>query len=227
MGNIPKNGINFIINLKHILLEEFTNTDVSFETLPKFESVLMQPLNGGYLNVVYMGNAVFTIILSIATLIFLWVKEESGPLILPTVGATISVIALLFWVSTIGFRKKGYALREKDILFQRGILSTTTTVIPLSRIQHVALHEGFFSRMYQLSELQIYTAGGSSSDLHIPGLPKEQAEQMKTFLLQKINGSAELVVVDFVPAAEGIDQPVSIQTINEDDSQPQNENHAG
>ena len=40
--------------------------------------------------------------------------------------------------------------------------------------------------MYQLSELQIYTAGGSSSDMHISGLQKEEAERIKSFLLTKI-----------------------------------------
>ena len=189
-------------------MEEFTNNSVSFETLPKFESVPLQPLNRDYLNVVYIGNAVFAILLSMGTLIFLWVKEESQPLILPIVGATSMVIALLFWLSTISFRKKGYALREKDILFQKGILSRTTTVIPFSRIQHVALHEGFFSRMYQLSELQIYTAGGSSSDLHIPGLPKEQAEQMKTFLLQKITPIVETSTPDSLLAEETLEKQV-------------------
>lgn len=170
-------------------MEEFTNNSVSFETLPKFESVTLQPLNRDYLNVIYMGNALFAILLSIAALVFLWVKEDSKDLILPVLGSKIVFIILLFWLSTISFRKKGYALREKDIVYQKGIISTTTTVIPFSRIQHVALHEGFFSRMYQLSELQIYTAGGSSSDLHIPGLPKEQAEQIKTFLLQEIDAN--------------------------------------
>jgi membrane protein YdbS with pleckstrin-like domain len=206
-------------------LEEFTNNPVSFETLPKFESVPLQPLNRDYLNVVYIGNAVFAILLSIGTLIFLWVKEESQPLILPTVGATVILIALLFWLSTISFRKKGYALREKDILFQKGILSRTTTVIPFSRIQHVALHEGFFSRMYQLSELQIYTAGGSSSDLHIPGLPKEQAEQMKTFLLQKITPIVETSTPDSLLAEETLEkqviespaQEVETKSLNEKD----------
>ncbi|WP_396172531.1 PH domain-containing protein [Flavobacterium sp.] len=206
-------------------MEEFTNNPVSFETLPKFESVPLQPLNRDYLNVVYIGNTVFAILLSIGTLIFLWVKEESQPLILPTVGATVILIALLFWLSTISFRKKGYALREKDILFQKGILSRTTTVIPFSRIQHVALHEGFFSRMYQLSELQIYTAGGSSSDLHIPGLPKEQAEQMKTFLLQKITPIVETSTPDSLLAEEILEkqviespaQEVETKSLNEKD----------
>jgi membrane protein YdbS with pleckstrin-like domain len=204
-------------------LEEFTNNSVSFETLPKFESVPLQPLNRDYLNVVYIGNAVFAILLSIGTLIFLWVKEESQPLILPTVGATVLVIALLFWLSTISFRKKGYALREKDILFQKGILSRTTTVIPFSRIQHVALHEGFFSRMYQLSELQIYTAGGSSSDLHIPGLPKEQAEQMKTFLLQKITPIVETSTPDSLLKEEILGKQVIEAPTQEEETKLLNE----
>lgn len=208
-------------------MEEFTNNTVSFEKLPKFETVPLQSLNRDYLNVVYMGNAVFAVLLSIGALVFLWLKEDSHSLILPVLGTKILVIALLFWLSTIGFRKKGYAMREKDILFQKGILSTTTTVIPFSRIQHVALHEGFFSRMYQLSELQIYTAGGSSSDLHIPGLPKEQAEQMKTFLLQKINISAEATLDEAVSSDEAIDQPVARIISTSDDSEPLNENHAG
>lgn len=210
-----------------MLLEKFTNKTVSFETLPKFESVPLQPLNKDYLNVVYMGNAVFAVLLSIGTLLFLWIKDDSQHLILPVLGTKILVIALLFWLSTIGFRKKGYALRDKDILFQKGILSTTTTVIPFNRIQHVALHEGFFSRMYHLSELQIYTAGGSSSDLHIPGLPKEQAEQMKTFLLQKINTKAEEMAADALQKEAVTEEPVREIVETQDDTEPQNENHAG
>ena len=205
-------------------MEEFTNNPISFDSLPKFESVPLQPLNKDYLNVVYIGNALFAVLLSTGALVFLWVKEDSHHLILPVLGTIIVVIALLFWLSTIGFRKKGYALREKDILFQKGILSTTTTVIPFNRIQHVALHEGFFSRMYHLSELQIYTAGGSSSDLHIPGLPKEQAEQMKTFLLQKITAIGETKANDSFLEEVVIEKPVTESTEKQEESQPLNEN---
>jgi membrane protein YdbS with pleckstrin-like domain len=206
-------------------LEEFTNNPVSFETLPKFESVPLQPLNSDYLNVVYIGNSIFTILLSVGVLIFLWVKKDNASLILPVLAAYVLIIGLLFWLSNIGFRKKGYALREKDILFQKGILSTTTTVIPFSRIQHVALHEGFLSRMYHLSELQIYTAGGSSSDLHIPGLPKEQAEQMKTFLLQKITPIVEVSSVDSFSKEEEIEKPAVASIEMQEEKKPLDENN--
>jgi membrane protein YdbS with pleckstrin-like domain len=168
-------------------LEDFTNSTVSFDTLPKFESVPFQSLNKNYLNVVYLSNAIFSVFLAVGLTLMIIFNDFVRDNVVLWVAALVGVIALLFWLSNIIFRKKGYALREKDILFRKGILSTTTTVIPFNRIQHVALHEGVFSRMYQLSELQIFTAGGSSSDLHIPGLPKEEAERIKSFLLNNIN----------------------------------------
>ncbi|PKP17335.1 MAG: hypothetical protein CVU07_04355 [Bacteroidetes bacterium HGW-Bacteroidetes-23] len=167
-------------------MEEFTNSTVSFDSLPKFESVPFKPLNKNYLNVVYISNAIFSLVLAVGLTLFILFNETVRENVILWISILVLLIALLFWTSNISFRKKGYALREKDILFRKGILSTTTTIIPFNRIQHVALYEGFFSRMYQLSELQVYTAGGSSSDLHIPGLPKEEAESIKSFLLNKI-----------------------------------------
>jgi membrane protein YdbS with pleckstrin-like domain len=193
-----KNGFhNHLINKA---LEEFTNSTVSFDALPKFESVPFQPLNKNYLNVVYLSNAIFSVVLAVGLTLFILFNEYVRENVIIWIVLLMGTIALLFWLSTVSFRKKGYALREKDVLFRKGILSTTTTVIPFNRIQHVAMHEGVFSRMYQLSELQVYTAGGSSSDLHIPGLPKEEAEQIKSFLLNKIE------VLDSEPTV--IEQPI-------------------
>jgi uncharacterized protein len=167
-------------------LEDFHNEVVSFDSLPKFESVAFTPLHRDYLNVIYIINSIIAIVFSIAVGLFLFFIDDSRIFLFPMIGVLILFIGLLFWLGTLGFRKKGYALREKDILYKKGIIATTTTIIPFNRIQHVALHEGVLDRMYDLSELQIYTAGGSSSDLSIVGLPKELAERIKTFLLNKI-----------------------------------------
>jgi hypothetical protein len=82
--------------------------------------------------------------------------------------------------------KKGYAFRTHDVLFRSGIIATNTTIIPYNRVQHVALHEGFYSRFFGLAEIQVFTAGGSSSDIHIPGIEKERAENIKQLLMGKI-----------------------------------------
>lgn len=176
-------------------MKEFTNTTVSFDTLPEFESVPFKPLNKHYLNVVYISNAIFSVLLATGLTLLILFNETVRENVILWVTLLVVLIVLLFWLSNISFRKKGYALREKDVLFRRGILSTTTTAIPFNRIQHVALHEGVFSRMYQLSELQVFTAGGSSSDLRVPGLPREEAERIKLFLLNQVEVLEESTVL--------------------------------
>ncbi len=57
--------------------------------------------------------------------------------------------------------------------------------IPFNRIQHTEISRGPIERKYELSTLKIYTAGGSTSDLSIPGLEAEEAEQLKEFVAKK------------------------------------------
>lgn len=167
-------------------MEDFHNELVSFDSLPKFESVTFTPLHRDYLNVVYISNSIMAVFVLIAVGTFLLFNEGSREFMFPILAVLLFFITFLFWFGTLSFRKKGYALREKDIVFQSGVIAITTTIIPFNRIQHVALHEGVLDRMYDLCELQIYTAGGSTSDLVIIGLTKENAEKIKTFLLSKI-----------------------------------------
>ncbi|WP_164975394.1 PH domain-containing protein [Flavobacterium piscinae] len=207
-------------------MEEFTNSTVSFDALPKVESVSFQPLNKNYLNVVYLSNAIFSVVLAVGLTFFILFNDFVRENVIIWIALLVGTIALQFWLSTVSFRKKGYALREKDILFRKGILSTTTTVIPFNRIQHVALHEGVFSRMYQLTELQVYTAGGSSSDLHIPGLPKEEAERIKSFLLNKITVLENVSsVIEESIVSEGVKEEIqaAIHMIEENPSDSENE----
>jgi hypothetical protein len=127
-------------------------------------------------------------VLILAPIIFSLIKPElfSGRIWL-IIGILVPLVsALLIVSSVIGFRKKGFAFRDHDVLFRYGILATNTTIIPYNRIQHVSLHEGLVSRYFGLARIEIFTAGGSSSDLEIPGIKKEQAENIKQLLMGKI-----------------------------------------
>lgn len=85
----------------------------------------------------------------------------------------------------IGFRKKQYALRERDIIYRHGVIWRSNTVIPFNRVQHAEVSQGPLDRLFNLSRLRIYTAGGSSSDLSIPGLLPYDAERIKHFILNR------------------------------------------
>jgi hypothetical protein len=77
--------------------------------------------------------------------------------------------------------------REHDAIYKSGVISQTTTIIPYKRIQHVALHQGLFSRYFKLASLEMFTAGGSSTDLEINGLTLEDAQRYKIWIIQKID----------------------------------------
>jgi membrane protein YdbS with pleckstrin-like domain len=103
-------------------------------------------------------------------------------------GIAISIlISLSYPLAKLSFNNKGFAFRIHDAIYKEGLISETTTIIPFNRVQHVALHQGFISRKLGLASIELFTAGGSSSDIEIPGLQLEQAQKIKNLVSQKIN----------------------------------------
>lgn len=168
-------------------MENFTNSSIDITQLPRFETVEFQKLQSNYWNVLVINRILVFLFLGIAigVLFFLVDEDITDELIYSSI--TIGVLFIVtFILSRIAFLKKGYAFREHDVLFKHGIISTDTIIIPYNRVQHVALHEGWLSRYFGLATIEIFTAGGSSSDIEIPGIEKEQAEKIKQLLMGKI-----------------------------------------
>lgn len=167
-------------------MENFTNTTIDTTQLPRFEEVQFSKLHPDYLKVILINTIIMFVIFGIATGFLFYFNEEiaDAGLYVAIGFAVLIVITVLF--SRIGFKKRGFAFREHDVLFQSGVIATKTIVIPYNRVQHVALHEGVVSRYFGLAKVEIFTAGGSSSDIEIPGIEKEQAENIKQLLMGKI-----------------------------------------
>jgi membrane protein YdbS with pleckstrin-like domain len=169
-------------------MENFSNETIDITQLPKFEEVTFTNLHPKYIRVVLINLAIIIGILILAPVLTSIIKPElfSGDvwLLLGVLIPLLSILIIVFLI--IGFKKKGFAFREHDVLFRHGIIATNTIIIPYNRIQHVALHEGMVSRYFGLAKIEIFTAGGSSSDIEIPGIEKEQAENIKQLLMGKI-----------------------------------------
>lgn len=167
-------------------MENFTNETIDTTQLPKFEEVPMAALHPDYWKVTAITLGIVFAVLGIALALavgFVGELRAYGTR-LGTVWLILTLLSFVF--SFIAFRKKAFAFRNHDVLFRHGIIATTTIVIPYNRIQHVALHEGFVSRLFGLATIGIFTAGGSSSDIEIPGIEKQQAENIKQLLMGKI-----------------------------------------
>ncbi len=167
-------------------MENFTNDLIDTTQLPQFETVTYTPLHPNYWKVTLINLVIVFVILwsiLIANMIFndALAPYKWQPI---AIGSIITMLILLF--SRMAFLKKGFAFRQHDVLFRRGIIATNIIVIPYNRIQHVASHEGLLSRYFGLSKIEIFTAGASSSDIGIPGIEKEQAESIKQLLMGKI-----------------------------------------
>ncbi|MFW5831618.1 MAG: PH domain-containing protein [Prolixibacteraceae bacterium] len=170
-------------------MENFTNSVILPENLPELKPADFRGLHRNYLTILFVRIAVVFLFLAGGFVVFfLFAKENFASYVFYLVAAGIVFItAYLVVVTILGFPRKGYLLREKDVSYQHGLITHTVTSVPLNRIQHVEVSQGVLAKILNLSAVKIYTAGGTSSDLFIPGLQTDEAQKLKHFLSDKIN----------------------------------------
>lgn len=169
--------------------EEFSNQVILPELLAPIEVQEFEALEKKYKLINQIGAA---LILFIAlTIFFLSIQFSTGDIpILVSMGIPsifILIFILRFVLVILGFPKKGYLLRKHDVSFRSGLLIYKLTTIPFNRIQHVEVSQNMIEKSFGLSRVKIFTAGGSVSDLAIPGLLPDKAHQIESFLLSKVS----------------------------------------
>lgn len=167
-------------------MEQYVNDPIDMDTLPKFEEIELSPIHPLYLNVIWISFAIFYGIITIGAGVAFYFIDAIQEYWLPVAIVYIVIVLLSIITSLINFRNKGYAFRTQDAIYRSGAISITTTIIPYNRVQHVALHEGILSRIFNLATIEIFTAGGHKSDIQIDGIEKKQAEKIKQLLMGKI-----------------------------------------
>ena len=170
-------------------MNEFTNNPIDIAQLPKFEEVELKGLNPKYITVLLFNFSLLLILVigGFSTLFYFKQDAFSNTIWMAILVGLVLFLAGLVVFTKFSFQKKGYAFREHDAIYKSGLISETTTIIPFNRVQHVALHQGFISRKLGLASIELFTAGGSSSDLEIPGLLLADAQIIKNLVSQKIN----------------------------------------
>lgn len=168
-------------------MQDFTNEIIDIDQLPKYEEVTLTSPHPKYWNVMVINICVIFLISGLALTTFLVLNKLIKPYLYPILIAYLIVLVVTFILYYLSFKKRGFTLREKDVIYKKGIIAESTTVIPLNRIQHVALDEGLFSRFYGLATLQVYTASGISGHIFIAGIPIEKAKTIKEALVKRLD----------------------------------------
>lgn len=109
----------------------------------------------------------------------------AGRMLLTWLPVVFWALLALFWVPR-RYHYTGYLLREHDIHLRTGALWRQTTSVTLNRVQHIEISQGPLERSLGCCRLLIYTAGGAGQDLSIPGLDTDSAEQIRAWVLDRI-----------------------------------------
>ena len=169
------------------MTDSFQN--LSIDSFPDISKITFKPIEKTYLKVILMN--VFVVFLVIFIGLFFLLKyqvDEDIYELVPYFYIGLAVIFLsILSIKIIGFKKRKYAVREKDISYKSGIFFKKMTTVPFTRIQHIEVDEGPISRFFKLASLSVFTAGDSSDDLEIKGIKKETALEIKEFISQKID----------------------------------------
>jgi membrane protein YdbS with pleckstrin-like domain len=169
----------------------FENPEIAIENLPGTDALQWQELDPKYKRLRQVQSTLILLIVS-APLIFATIAAE-----IPALPAAIIwsqwliILAISLVWPVIAFPKRGYVVRDKDILFRKGIIWRSVTAVPFNRIQHVETSNTPLDRKFGLATLQLFTAGGSSGDLKIDGLAASVAEQLRVYILRKVGASIE------------------------------------
>jgi len=169
----------------------FENPEIALSELPGTDDVRWQALDPSYKRLRRLQNSLG--ILAAAVPLAAFILTTVFPVFLTVVLSACWVVfaALLITWPGISLPKRGYVLRDKDILFRKGVIWRSVTAIPFNRIQHVETSSTPFDRQFDLATLQLFTAGGSGGDLKIDGLSTAVAEQLRVFILEKAGASIE------------------------------------
>lgn len=175
----------------------FENSEIVPEDLPRADSVTWLSMDEKLVRAMLVQTALIVIIVSlgIAGLQFVFNRafaEENINISLGRLWFLIPLISLpgFIW-PVISVPHKGYALRDKDILYKSGVFWHTVTAIPFNRIQHVEKSSTPLERRFEMATLQLFTAGGTGGDLKIHGLPADSAEKLRVFILDNVGASVE------------------------------------
>lgn len=132
---------------------------------------------------VWLVNGVWSIVVAVVGCVMAAVFL---PWWAPVAVGVAAVVGIVWWVIVAHRQVKnlGYAIRENDLLIQRGIMFRSTTVVPFGRMQFVDVSSGPVSRLFGLATVELHTAS-ASSDATIPGLPAQDADHLRELLAQR------------------------------------------
>lgn len=168
---------------------QFLNSAIDVSSLPAVEALDLHPVQPSYQRLLKLEWWLTALVLAAFTgaLIYFVPSLHEGLKWLYLVAAYLLIVGMLLLPVLVSFPFLSYAVREKDVILQKGWIIRSLKICPFNRIQNCSLKTGPLERRFGLASLVIYTAGSDGADLRIPGLLQEEADRLRHYILQQIH----------------------------------------
>jgi membrane protein YdbS with pleckstrin-like domain len=168
----------------------FINADIELSQLPAAEEGTLRPVHRDYLALLRIEWAVTSAVLLLGGALLIYfvpsTRLEGWPFIVIPVAL---FLAAYYFIQERSFPFMAFAIRERDVIYQKGWLVRRTKVCPYSRVQNCSIQSGPLERKKGLASLILFTAGSEGADLKIPGLLQHEAEELRQYILSQVNGA--------------------------------------
>jgi membrane protein YdbS with pleckstrin-like domain len=152
--------------------------------------VPLQPLERGHLNAMRLSGAVFFAAAAIGSAIpsyalsreWTWLPVWAAPLVLLLIGLwSVLIAAPRRWA------RWGWAWTGRELHVAQGWLTQSHTIVPALRVQHIDVTQGPVERMFGVATLVLHTAGTTHSTVHLPGISRATAEEIRDAIRAKLS----------------------------------------
>ncbi len=170
----------------------FSNRQVAPGDLPDFRRVELQHVARAFVPYAVLVQVLFWLILALAVAGFRVVPFSPFAPDWWVVAVLVLAATWFGGMAWLDARRRGWALREHDLIYRHGIIWRRTVIVPFARIQHVETSSGPLERAFGLMRVKCFTAGGAMSDLSVVGLDGESARKVRQHLLEQIRDAGEV-----------------------------------
>lgn len=166
----------------------FENPQLSVGNLPQAEKIEFEQVSPEHKTVQFIWLTVFSVIALVGGT---GIIAATGNILNFTVWTVcFAILAAIIGVCSIfillGYKHRGFCVRQHDIAYKTGVIFRSQTIVPLVKLQHCEIGQGPFERMFSLSHLNLFTAGGVTTEISIKGLTIDKGEQLREFILGKL-----------------------------------------
>jgi len=172
---------------------EFKNDIIDVNQLPSNEPENFTALQKSYLKLRLISASIINFLLISVLLVVLFIDIIEIPNFAKLFVSSFVLFRILwsYFITIKAFKYNYYILREKDISYSTGWIWRSNITVPFNRVQHIQIDRGPLERKMDLAKLKIFTAGGQSSDITIPGLRPSEALRIKKFIVSKTSDEEE------------------------------------